>query len=73
MTGRLPGRSELTRVMGPRSTGGLPAGEITIAETLKPLGYSTACVGKWRLGRRPEYLPTRHGFDGSSASRTPTT
>ncbi|MCX6637496.1 MAG: sulfatase-like hydrolase/transferase, partial [Acidobacteria bacterium] len=63
MTGRLPGRSGLTRVLGPRAKGGLSANEITIAEALKPLGYATACVGKWHLGHRPEYLPTRHWFD----------
>lgn len=63
MTGRLPGRSGLTRVLNPKSTGGLAASEITIAEALKPLGYATVIVGKWHLGHRPEYLPTRHGFD----------
>jgi len=63
MIGRLPGRSGLTRVLGPQAKGGLSANEITIAEALKPLGYSTACVGKWHLGHRPEFLPTRHGFD----------
>ncbi len=63
MTGRLPGRSGLTRVLGPRAKGGLPASEITIAQALKPLGYATACVGKWHLGHLPEYLPTHHGFD----------
>ena len=50
-------------MLGPLATGGLAASEITIAEALKPLGYATACVGKWHLGHRPEYLPTRHGFD----------
>lgn len=67
LTGRLPIRSGMCgskrRVLFPDSTGGLPASERTIAELLKPLGYTTACIGKWHLGHLPAYLPTRHGFD----------
>ncbi len=67
LTGRLPQRSGMTsdtrRVLFPNSKGGLPAQEITVAEALKGQGYATACIGKWHLGHRPEYLPTRHGFD----------
>jgi arylsulfatase A len=67
LTGRLPVRSGMAsdkrRVLYPNSTGGLPSSEITIAEALKGKGYATACIGKWHLGHRSEYLPTRHGFD----------
>jgi arylsulfatase A-like enzyme len=67
LTGRLPIRSgmcsDTRRVLFPDSLGGLPASEITLAEALKAQGYATACVGKWHLGHRPEFLPTRHGFD----------
>ena len=35
----------------------------TIAELLKPLGYTTGQFGKNHLGDRNEYLPTVHGFD----------
>jgi len=67
LTGRLPIRSgmcsDTRRVLFPDSAGGLPAGEITIAEALKGRGYSTACVGKWHLGHLPQFLPTRNGFD----------
>ena len=42
---------------------GLHPDEITIAESLKPLGYATAIIGKWHLGDQPEFLPTRQGFD----------
>ncbi len=63
LTGRLPIRSGMCsskrRVLFPDSTGGLPANEITIAEAFKPLGYTTACIGKWHLGHLPAYLPTR--------------
>jgi len=43
--------------------------EITLAEVLKPLGYATACFGKWDLAKHsqrgfyPDLLPTRQGFD----------
>ena len=41
--------------------------EITIAETLKRAGYSTAHVGKWHLGLPTEKYdkptPDKHGFD----------
>jgi len=63
LTGRLPLRSGLTRVLGPRSTGGISDTEITLAQALQTAGYATACVGKWHLGFQPQFLPTRHGFD----------
>lgn len=67
MTGRLPIRSGMCSdkrgVLFPDSSGGLPASEVTLAETLKDVGYATACVGKWHLGHLPQYLPTNNGFD----------
>ena len=63
LTGRYPVRSGLTRVLFPQSQGGIPAGEVTLAEVLKEAGYQTAAVGKWHLGHLPQYLPVRHGFD----------
>jgi arylsulfatase A-like enzyme len=63
LTGRLPIRSGLYRVLFPASTGGIPDAEITLAEALKARGYATVCIGKWHLGHRMQYLPTRHGFD----------
>jgi arylsulfatase A-like enzyme len=67
LTGRLPIRSGMCsdrrRVLFPDSGGGLPETEITIAEALRDLGYSTGCVGKWHLGHLPQYLPTENGFD----------
>jgi arylsulfatase A-like enzyme len=46
----------------------LPAEEVTIAEALKPLGYSTALFGKWHHGKprtgRTDYVhPMDQGFD----------
>lgn len=63
LTGRLPVRSGLNRVLGARSTGGIPDSERTLAAALKARGYATMCIGKWHLGHLPRYLPTRHGFD----------
>ena len=63
MTGCYPQRVGLPNVIGPKAKIGIGDQEQTIAETLKPLGYATACYGKWHLGHHPEFLPTRHGFD----------
>jgi arylsulfatase len=71
LTGCYPPRVGITKVAfpdGPPWTKnltnfGLHDEELTIAEMLKPLGYATACIGKWHLGHRKPFLPTRHGFD----------
>ncbi len=67
LTGRLPVRSGLygdrARVLFPDFVGGIQDEEVTIAEALSDLGYATGMFGKWHLGDRPQYLPTRHGFD----------
>ncbi len=67
LTGRLPIRSGLCssrrRVLFPDSAGGIPDEETTLAEVLRDSGYATAAVGKWHLGHRDSFLPTRHGFD----------
>lgn len=63
LTGRLPIRSGINRVLNPKSRGGLPDREITIAQALKTKGYATACIGKWHLGHLEPYRPLRHGFD----------
>ena len=67
LTGRIHLRSGMfgrrQGVFFPDSRAGLPAQEITLAEALRDAGYATGIVGKWHLGHRPEYLPTRHGFD----------
>ena len=44
---------------------GLPAEEVTVAETLKASGYYTAHVGKWHLGRDNGMAPHQQGFDDS--------
>ena len=38
---------------------------VTIAETLRGVGYRTAISGKWHLGEQQEHRPDRRGFDKS--------
>ena len=63
LTGCIPTRVGIGGNFGPKSTTGLHPDEVTIAETLKPLGYATACFGKWHLGHQAKFLPTNQGFD----------
>lgn len=63
LTGCYANRVSIHGALGPRSNVGLHPEETTLAEVLKSRGYATAIVGKWHLGDRPEFLPTRQGFD----------
>lgn len=44
-------------------TVGLPLDQTTLADRLKTLGYATGLIGKWHLGERPQFHPTKRGFD----------
>ncbi|MBM3787503.1 MAG: sulfatase [Acidobacteria bacterium] len=66
LTGRYPFRTTITRNPTPDAginDYGLPAGEVTIAEMLRPAGYKSCCIGKWHLGHIPKFLPRTQGFD----------
>jgi arylsulfatase A-like enzyme len=63
LTGCYPNRVGIVYALGPADRHGISAEEKTIADVLKPRGYATAIYGKWHLGHRPPFLPTRHGFD----------
>lgn len=67
LTGRYPIRNGMTsskrHVFFPDSPNGLPLEELTIAEILKPQGYTSAAIGKWHLGHLPKFLPGQQGFD----------
>ena len=68
LTGRYPIRSGMCgnrRVLFPNSKGGLPPGEVTIAEALKEQGYATAHIGKWHLGIHAGSRPLDQGFERS--------
>jgi arylsulfatase A-like enzyme len=74
LTGKYPARLHLTdflsgradrpsqKLLRPKALQYLPLEEVTIAKALKPLGYASASIGKWHLGREP-YYPEKHGFD----------
>jgi hypothetical protein len=63
ITGQQPFRTGLLAAGPPGSPLGLQKEDPPIADLLKPLGYSTAQIGKNHLGDRNEFLPTVHGFD----------
>ena len=42
---------------------GLPRSETTIAEMLKPAGYTSGIIGKWHLGAHKTLHPLKLGFD----------
>lgn len=64
MTGCYPKRAlPIPHVLFPGNDVGLSPKEVTVAEILKTVGYTTAIVGKWHLGDQPEFLPNQQGFD----------
>lgn len=76
LTGRYPARHGLTTNPFPdggvrtkfqtfrgSDSLGLDPKELLLSEILKSQGYATKAIGKWHLGHRPQFLPTRHGFD----------
>lgn len=63
LTGRYCSRTELLLPIGPGDKKKLADEDVTIAEMLKPAGYTTALVGKWHLGDYDSGLPNRQGFD----------
>jgi arylsulfatase len=63
LTGRHAIRSGTYRVNRGGAPYGLVQWEITIAEMLSALGYSTGMFGKWHLGNSPGRYPTDQGFD----------
>ena len=63
ITGELPIRTGMTTVGQAGSPVGIPAQALTIATTLKSMGYATGQFGKNHLGDLNEFLPTVHGFD----------
>lgn len=42
---------------------GLPTSIPTLPKMLKEAGYATGAFGKWHLGYKDEFNPTKHGFD----------
>ena len=63
ITGQSPFRVGLTKVGMPGAKQGISDKDPTLADLLKPIGYTSGQFGKNHLGDRNEYLPTVHGFD----------
>jgi len=63
LTGRYPTRMGIPGVLYANDTYGLPDSETTLSDMLKPVGYTSACIGKWHLGSLPQFMPTNRGFD----------
>lgn len=64
LTGKYPVRTGIyPRVFEPDATHGLLPNETTLAEYLEHDNYTRKVCGKWHLGQRPDYLPTKQGFD----------
>ena len=61
--GQHPFRTGLLTIGMPGAEQGIKENQPTIAELLKPLGYTSGQFGKNHLGDRDEHLPTNHGFD----------
>jgi len=61
--GQHPFRTGLLTIGMPGSKHGINPADPTIAELLKPLGYTSGQFGKNHLGDLDEHLPTNHGFD----------
>jgi arylsulfatase A-like enzyme len=66
LTGRYQQRCGIDEVVyakGPPRQTGMPLNEVTFAEVLKKAGYATALCGKWHVGYKVEFNPTKQGFD----------
>ena len=63
ITGQSAFRTGLLKVGLPGAKEGLSDKDPTLAELLKPLGYTSGQFGKNHLGDANEFLPTVHGFD----------
>ncbi|MEO0629265.1 MAG: sulfatase-like hydrolase/transferase [Planctomycetota bacterium] len=65
ITGRYQHRfgSSLNPTIDPTVHNGVPRDELTIAEMLRPAGYTSMAVGKWHLGTFPGLHPRDRGFD----------
>jgi arylsulfatase A-like enzyme len=61
--GQHPFRTGLLTIGMPGSPQGIKDSMPTLAELLKPHGYTSGQFGKNHLGDRDEHLPTNHGFD----------
>jgi len=72
ITAHIPGHwRPFERVQTPLTTMALPLDTVTVAETLKSVGYRTGYVGKWHLGDSPQHQPANQGYDFSAVVSGP--
>src|SRR6188472_448089 len=67
ISGRYQQRFALELPLGARNPGdhekGLAVTGRSLPQLLKNGGYTTALIGKWHLGWKPEFSPNAHGFE----------
>lgn len=75
LTGRYPARHGLILNPNPEKVNssfqtfrggdnlGISDEQVLLSELFKASGYATGIIGKWHLGHKPPFYPTRHGFD----------
>jgi len=64
MTGRWPTEVGITDfISGRESEAGIGLHAMTWPQVLQQNGYTTGMVGKWHLGTKPEFHPSKLGFD----------
>jgi arylsulfatase len=63
MTGCYANRVSLAGALNHQSNVGIAESELLLPEICKQKGYATAILGKWHLGHREKFSPTRNGFD----------
>src|SRR5262249_33660851 len=66
LTGRYGTQLGITDWIDPIEAGdglGLPVEVATWPQVLQKQGYATAPMGKWHLGTKPQFHPTKRGFD----------
>lgn len=63
LTGCYPNRIGINGALNPQAQHGIADQEITLAELVKSVGYTTGIFGKWHLGHHQQFLPLQHGFD----------
>ena len=72
ITAHIPGHwRPFERVQTPLTTMALPLDTVTVAETLKSVGYRTGYIGKWHLGDSPQHQPANQGYDYSAVVSGP--
>ncbi len=63
LSGCYANRVSMAGALNHTSKTGIHTNEQLLSELLKAKGYATACYGKWHLGDRAPFLPTKRGFD----------